>query len=126
MPVPPGCPQRTTGSPTFPEYTKLKVKIKLYTQSGSTMVEIPGGMFELGPIDVNSCSQIVDIPYSSLQAGWANPVVLGVADVRSDFECMFFGEGGTTPRCPAEKQVTSKTCWNVILQVATDATDNFL
>ncbi len=122
------CPQKDTGSPTYPLYTKLRFKIRFYHLNQQTNELEPTQFFyePENPISVDSCSQIFDIPYKTeISLVYAGPVVMGVEDVRSDFECQFHGEGGTTPRCPAEKEVTSNSCWRIKLQWATDATDNF-
>ncbi len=125
---PSDCPGRTTGSPTYPLYTKLRFKIRFYTLNQSTnQIEPTPFVYEpTNPVNVNSCSEIFDIPFKNqVAAAYATPVVMGVEDVRSDFECVFHGEGGTTPRCPAEKDVTSRSCWRIKLQWVTDTTDDF-
>ncbi|MBL7666081.1 MAG: hypothetical protein JNM93_13175 [Bacteriovoracaceae bacterium] len=133
LPQPSSCPFKKSGAESVPNYTKLRFKISMYALvpdpsiSGKfLMVPTPHSYSPQAPVNVNSCSQIFDIPYKqSIQPAYANPVVIAVEDVRSDFECQIHGDSNNTVNCPAEKKVRDQSCWRVVLQVATDATDDF-
>jgi hypothetical protein len=118
------CPLRNSGSPTTPNYGKLRVTYQFYTVINNNLVEV-GTPYTSEPVDVNGCSQIVSLPYKSIQNAYTSPVVLGIKDVKSDWECNRYGDGSNLTRCPAEVEVTSRTCWKIRLQVETDATDKF-
>jgi hypothetical protein len=118
------CPLRTSGSPTVPNYNKLRITFQFFNINNGQVVPV-GTPYTTDPVNVGSCSQVIDLPYSQMAGAFAGPVVLGIKDVKSDWECFTYGDSYVATRCPAEIEVTSKTCWSVKLQVETDATDTF-
>jgi hypothetical protein len=134
QPIPPSnqtyCYGRNTGVQIAP-YGKLKFEIYLrdiVCSDGST-VSCPSENYELGPryggpifvgpVDVNSCSEIIDLAHLRNQTNFGTTIE--VAAVKSDQTCE---ANGTF--CPAEKNVRSIDCWQMTMQVVTDATQDFI
>lgn len=129
---PTSCPFKQAGSESIPNYTKLRFTIKMFALvpiAGTSCFKMQATPYQYEPADpvnVDTCSQIFDIPYKALiQPAYTYPVVFAITNVRSDFECAYHGGDGNTIRCPAEKKVRNQSCYRMILQVATDATDDF-
>lgn len=72
----------------------------------------------VGPVNVNECSQIIDL--GSIRSQSSLATVVEVAYVNSDSYCQSNGQF-----CPAEKKVRDASCWSIKMQVATDSTQNF-
>lgn len=126
------CYGRATGqaSDQFP-YTKLRFRVHLR----DILCDTPDPMnpnnclsgFYLGtryrtqyidPIDVNYCSPVIDL--GSIRNATPYGTTIEVEDVKADSTCQ---ANGTF--CPAERIVRAASCWNMVLQVVTDFTQDF-
>ena len=133
QPIPPSnqtyCYGRNTGVQIDP-YGKLKFEIHLrdvLCSTGST-TSCPSNSYVLGPryngpimvgpINVNECSPVIDLGHLRNQSNFGTTIE--VAAVKSDQTCEVNGEF-----CPAEKNVRSKDCWHMTMQVVTDSTQDF-
>lgn len=133
QPIPPSnqtyCYGRNTGSQINP-YGKLKFEIYLRdvlcstgsttSCSGGNYILGPryGGPITVGPIDVNSCSNVIDLGHLRNQSAFGTTIE--VAAVKSDQWCEANGSF-----CPSEKNIRSQDCWQMTLQVVTDTTQDF-
>jgi hypothetical protein len=133
QPIPPSnqtyCYGRNTGA-GIPPYGKLKFEIWLrdITCSTGSTTSCASGNYQLGPryggpifvgpIDVNNCSDVIDLGHLRNQSAFGTTIE--VAAVKSDQTC---NANGTF--CPAEKNVRSQDCWQMTLQVVTDSTQDF-
>jgi hypothetical protein len=133
QPIPPTgqtyCYGRNTGV-AIPAYQKLKFEIYLRdvrcstgsttTCSSSNYILGPryAGPIMVGPVNVNSCSPVIDIGHLRNQNNFGTAIE--VAAVKSDQTCTANGSF-----CPAEKNVRSIDCWHMNMQVVTDTTQDF-
>lgn len=123
------CYGRNSGVAMAP-YNKLKFDIYLRDINCSTGSSVScasgdytlgpryGGPITVGPIDVNSCSGIIDLGHLRNQSNFGTAIE--VAAVKSDQYCEANNEF-----CPSEKNVRSIDCWQMTLQVVTDSTQDF-
>lgn len=70
------------------------------------------------PISVGNCSSVID--FSSVRNRSAIATVVQVNNVKSDSTCQSNGS-----YCPADYPLPQKTCWDMIMEVATDTTQDF-
>lgn len=132
QPIPPSnetyCYGRNTGSQMI-SYTKLKFDLYLRDvkcSDGSTTTCSSGqyvlgpryGMQTIGPINVNECSQVIDLGNLRNQSNFGTAVE--IAAVKSDQYCQTNGSF-----CEAEKNIRSIDCWQMTMQVVTDSTQDF-
>jgi hypothetical protein len=123
------CYGRNTGV-QIQHYGKLKFEIHLrdiQCSNGST-TSCPSGQYVLGPryggpiyvgpIDVDSCSPVIDLGHLRNQSNFGTTVE--VAAVKSDQYCQINGTF-----CESEKNVRSIDCWQMTMQVVTDSTQDF-
>lgn len=126
------CYNRETGKASDPfDYTKLKFTLYLRdilcdsvdpNDSSKCNQFSLGNRYRartVGPINVDSCSPIIDIGNLRNSTQWGT--VVEVAYVNADSACQA-GEAGA---CPAEKAVRPASCWNMTMQVVTDYTQDF-
>jgi hypothetical protein len=137
LPQPSSCGQ-DPGPASYPYYSKVRLTLNFHTlklkndNSGDfvTPHELNPpfhSMYDLGPFDTNSCSDIINVPHLNV----TGPVIIKVTNVKTDFECQYSGAAGNPAYqyygwyCPAEQLARTQSCWNVKMQIANDITDDF-
>jgi hypothetical protein len=110
-------------------YTKLKFRVHLrdvYCSQVNANNQCTGTLSlgsryktqYIGPVNVNSCSNIIDIGSLRNPSGFAT--VVEVEDVNADSTCQ-----ANSTYCPAEKKVRDASCWRMTMQIVTDYTQDF-
>ncbi len=132
LPQPANCtPSPVSGPASYPYYTKLKFTLKYYkaTKTNGVITSVESTPFyqtEYGPVSVNSCSDIINVPHTNMEA-----VIVEVANVKTDFECQYMGMQNDPSNyyygwyCPAEKLARTQSCWNMKMQIVNDISDDF-
>ncbi|MCT4641365.1 MAG: hypothetical protein N4A33_03640 [Bacteriovoracaceae bacterium] len=111
-------------------YTKLKYRVHLrdvhcstYNGNGQCTNAYLGSRYAtqyVDPIDVGSCSPILDFGHLRNTGGNIIATTIEVDDVKADSTCQY-----NSTYCPAEKVVRAASCWHMKLQVVTDYTQDF-
>lgn len=131
------CQGRATGQAGDAyKYTKLKFTVFLRDiictnySNGSCTSSYLGSRYRsktIGPVDVDSYSEVYD--YSNIRNTGNNieGTAVEVAYVRADSTCQY-SQNRNPPSnygCDAEIKVRNASCWNMVMQVSTDYTQDF-
>ncbi len=127
--------QLNAGRDNTSGYKKLKFTINRHrgffneqTQRVERVPNSPGQLVELTePINVGECSKIIKInqlPSSDPNVPVENQFTFfEITDVRSDYWCQQGADNGLW--CPAGRKVGRRSCWRIVVQVATNSTKFF-
>jgi hypothetical protein len=131
------CPYKTSGTASFPYYTKLRFDVNFHTIDANNQPNTPFHTINNhGPVDVNACSQIFTMDQPGIPGDFPNPqttgpIYISISNVKSDFDCQYYDLENDPDNyyysyyCPAEVLARSKSCWSMGLQVVNDNTDDF-
>lgn len=120
----PGCPGRIPGSDAYGafRYSKLSMNIEFWAtlfQGGKYVPSQLLGSTALTGISVGTCSQVIDLPAEKIKLT-PNPIIVKVSQVSTD---MFCAQTGTN--CPSERIMRPQDCYDIVLQVVNDQSDDF-
>jgi hypothetical protein len=137
-PSAPGCTGVVTGTESYPWYTKAKFKMKFHTWNGSSLQVFQ--TIDVDPIDVNGCSPIYTLAQAGIGASHTfnnpnttGPIFVSIENVETNYNCLTKIQAGYKPGdyyydyyCPLKNSpARSQSCWNMVLQVVNDSTDDF-
>jgi hypothetical protein len=134
---PSSCPNKPSGTVSYPYYSKLKFDVNFHTINTQTgELSAPFDTLPNQMVDVNGCSQIwtmnqPGIPGDFQNPSTAGPIYVSISNVRTDYECQYYDLENDPENyyydfyCPAERVARSFSCWSMKLQVVNDNTDDF-
>lgn len=124
------CPGHQNTTNVLPAYSRAKFRMKLHTFIGGQLQEFHS--MEVPAMNVNTCSPIFTKKLH-FQDPASNPIFVSVENVETNQRCLKAQADGYKAGdleydqyCPLKNGLAeSSTCWNVVLQVANDMTDDF-
>jgi hypothetical protein len=124
------CPGLQNSATSLPSYTQAKFRMKLHTFSGGQLHEFHS--MEIPVLNVGSCSPIYSKKIHFQDPG-SSPIFVSVESFETNQRCLKAqadglqaGDAEYDQYCPLKNGLAeSSSCWNLVLQVANDMTDDF-
>jgi hypothetical protein len=124
------CPGQQNSGFSLPNYSKAKFRMKLHTFTGGQLNEFHS--LDVPVLNVNNCSPIFTKKMHFQDPG-SNPIFVSVEWLETNQRCLKAqadglqaGDADYDQYCPLKNGLAeSSTCWNLVLQVANDMTDDF-